>query len=117
MVFEKVQKIISENLNVPLEKVTMDTHLVDDLGADSLDAVELIMALEEEYGIEVDDEAAQNMKYVRDLVELCKRSWKNINKKELNKKAILDKQVSLSIIAFYIFKTIESKKFKQCKKY
>ncbi|CDD21513.1 MAG: acyl carrier protein [Acholeplasmatales bacterium] len=68
MVFEKVQKIISENLNVPLEKVTMDTHLVDDLGADSLDAVELIMALEEEYGIEVDDEAAQNMKYVRDLV-------------------------------------------------
>lgn len=68
MVFEKVQKIISENLNVPLEKVTMDTHLVDDLGADSLDAVELIMALEEEYGIEVDDEAAQNMKFVRDLV-------------------------------------------------
>ena len=68
MVFEKVQKIISENLNVPLEKVTMDTHLVDDLGADSLDAVELIMALEEEYGIEVDDEAAQNMKYDRDLV-------------------------------------------------
>ena len=68
MVFEKVQKIISVNLNVPLEKVTMDTHLVDDLGADSLDAVELIMALEEEYGIEVDDEAAQNMKYVRDLV-------------------------------------------------
>lgn len=68
MVFEKVQKIISENLNVPLEKVTMDTHLVDDLGADSLGAVELIMALEEEYGIEVDDEAAQNMKYVRDLV-------------------------------------------------
>ena len=68
IVFEKVQKIISENLNVPLEKVTMDTHLVDDLGADSLDAVELIMALEEEYGIEVDDEAAQNMKYVRDLV-------------------------------------------------
>lgn len=68
MAFEKVQKIISENLNVPLEKVTMDTHLVDDLGADSLDAVELIMALEEEYGIEVDDEAAQNMKYVRDLV-------------------------------------------------
>lgn len=68
MVFEKVQKIISENLNVPLEKVTMDTHLVDDLGADSLDAVELIMALEEEYGIEVDDEAAQNMKHVRDLV-------------------------------------------------
>ena len=68
MVFEKVQKIISENLNVPLEKVTMDTHLVDDLGADSLDAVELIMALEKENGIEVEDKAEQNKKYVRDLV-------------------------------------------------
>ena len=68
MVFETVQKIISESLNVSLDKVTMDTHLVDDLGADSLDAVELIMALEDEFGLEVDDEAAQNMKYVRDLV-------------------------------------------------
>ena len=46
----------------------METHLVDDLGADSLDAVELIMALEDEFGLEVDDDAAQNMKYVKDLV-------------------------------------------------
>lgn len=68
MVFEKVQKIIAEGLNVSLDKVTMDTHLVDDLGADSLDAVELIMALEDEFGLEVDDDAAQNMKYVKDLV-------------------------------------------------
>lgn len=69
MVFEKVQAIIAEGLNVAKEQVTMDTHLVDDLGADSLDAVELIMALEDEFGLEVDDEAAQNMKYVRDLVQ------------------------------------------------
>lgn len=68
MVFEKVQKIIAEGLNVELDKITMDTHLVDDLGADSLDAVELIMALEDEFGLEVDDDAAQNMKYVKDLV-------------------------------------------------
>ncbi len=68
MVFEKVQKIIAEGLNVSPDKITMDTHLVDDLGADSLDAVELIMALEDEFGIEVDDEAAQSMKYVKDLV-------------------------------------------------
>ncbi len=68
MVFEKVQKIIAEGLNVSLDKVTMETHLVDDLGADSLDAVELIMALEDEFGLEVDDDAAQNMKYVKDLV-------------------------------------------------
>jgi acyl carrier protein len=68
MVFEKVQKIIAEGLNISLDKVTMETHLVDDLGADSLDAVELIMALEDEFGLEVDDDAAQNMKYVKDLV-------------------------------------------------
>ncbi len=68
MVFEKVQKIIAEGLNISLDKITMDTHLVDDLGADSLDAVELIMALEDEFGIEVDDDSAQNMKYVKDLV-------------------------------------------------
>lgn len=68
MVFEKVQKIIAEGLNISLDKIIMDTHLVDDLGADSLDAVELIMALEDEFGLEVDDDAAQNMKYVKDLV-------------------------------------------------
>ena len=68
MVFEKVQKIIAEGLNISLDKVTMETHLVDDLGADSLDAVELIMALEDEFGLEVEDDAAQNMKYVKDLV-------------------------------------------------
>ncbi len=68
MVFEKVQKIIAEGLNISLDKITMDTHLVDDLGADSLDAVELIMALEDEFGLEVDDDAAQNMKYVKDIV-------------------------------------------------
>lgn len=69
MIFDKVKEIIVNELNVDAEKVTMDTHLVDDLGADSLDAVELIMALEDEFGIEVDDDAAQSMKYVRDLVK------------------------------------------------
>lgn len=69
MVFEKVKEIIAKELNADAEKITMETHLVDDLGADSLDAVELIMALEDEFGIEVDDEAAQNMKYVKDLVK------------------------------------------------
>ena len=61
--------IIAKELNVSLDKITMDKHLVDDLGADSLDAVELIMALEDEFNLEVDDEAAQNMKYVKDLVQ------------------------------------------------
>lgn len=69
MIFDKVKEIIANELNVDVEKITMDTHLVDDLGADSLDAVELIMALEDEFGLEVDDDAAQSMKYVRDLVK------------------------------------------------
>lgn len=69
MVFDKVKEIIANELNVDAEKITMDTHLVDDLGADSLDAVELIMALEDEFGLEVDDNAAQSMKYVKDLVK------------------------------------------------
>lgn len=69
MVFDKVKEIIANELNVDAEKITMDTHLVDDLGADSLDAVELIMALEDEFGLEVDDDAAQSMKYVKDLVK------------------------------------------------
>ena len=67
-VFEKVKNVIIEQLGVAENNITMEASFIDDLGADSLDIVELIMALEEEYGIEVDDEAAQNMKYVRDLV-------------------------------------------------
>ncbi|HHU80282.1 MAG: acyl carrier protein [Bacilli bacterium] len=67
-VFEKVKKLIVDELNVKEEKVQLDTHLVDDLGADSLDAVELIMAIEDEFDIEINDEVAQNMKTVRDIV-------------------------------------------------
>ena len=69
MVFETVKKIIVENLNANESEITMETLLVDDLGADSLDAVELIMALEDEYGLEVEDDAAQNIKSVGDLVK------------------------------------------------
>lgn len=68
MVFETVKKLIVENLNAKESEITMDTLLVDDLGADSLDAVELIMALEDEFGMEVEDDAAQNIKSVGDLV-------------------------------------------------
>ncbi len=68
MVFEKVREIIANQLNKDAETITLDTHLVDDLGADSLDAVDLIMAIEDEFGIELDDEAAQNVRRVSDLV-------------------------------------------------
>ena len=68
MVFEKVKELIVEKLNVKADKVTMDARLVEDLEADSLDAVEVIMELEEEFNISIDDDAAQNIKTVGDLV-------------------------------------------------
>ncbi len=68
MVFAKVKELIVANMNVDPEKITMETLLVDDLGADSLDAVELIMAIEDEFGLEIEDDAAQNVKSVGDLV-------------------------------------------------
>ena len=65
---DKVKEIIARQLNKSVEELTNEKEIVKDLGADSLDAVELIMALEDEFGLEVDDDAAQNMKYVKDLV-------------------------------------------------
>lgn len=69
MVFERVKKMIVEELNVPQEKVTMEARLAEDLGADSIDAVELIMNIEDEFEIQVSDEQAQNIKSVGDLVK------------------------------------------------
>ncbi len=69
MVFEKVKEIILDQINVGEDKVTMEARLVEDLGADSLDAVELIMSLEEEFDIQIDEEAAKEMKTIGDLVK------------------------------------------------
>ena len=69
MVFEKVREIIVDQLSVDENDVTMDTHLMKDLEADSLDAVEIIMAIEDEYGIEIPDEDAEKFQSVNDLVK------------------------------------------------
>ena len=70
MIFEKVREIIAEQLGLDdKERITMETNLSKDLEADSLDAVEIIMALEEEYDIEVPDEVAEEFKTVGDLVK------------------------------------------------
>ena len=66
--FEKVRDIIVDTLSCEMEEVTMEASLSDDLGADSLDAVELNMALEEALGFAIDDEELQNMKTVGDIV-------------------------------------------------
>lgn len=68
MVFDDVKQIICDELNVDPEKVTMEASLADDLGADSLDAVEVIMALEEKFDMSVDDEVAKTIHTVGDLV-------------------------------------------------
>ena len=69
MVFEKIQALIVEQLDVDASQVTMDTDFMKDLEADSLDAVEIILGVEEEYGIEIPDEVAENFTKVSDIVK------------------------------------------------
>ena len=68
-VSDKVKSIIVEQLGVDEEEVTADASFVDDLGADSLDTVELVMAFEEEFGIEIPDEDAEKITRVKEAVE------------------------------------------------
>lgn len=72
MEFEKLVKIISEVLNVDADEITMDTTFVDDLGADSLDIFQIIMGIEEEFDIEIANEAAENIVTVSDAVDQIK---------------------------------------------
>ena len=67
--FERVRELIADELDVDVEEVTLEANLTDDLGADSLDAVELIMAIEDEFDIEVSDEQAQKFKTVKQIVD------------------------------------------------
>ena len=69
MVFEKLQAIIVDELGVDKAEVTLEADINDDLGADSLDAVELIMAIEDEFNISVSDEVAQSLKTVQQIVD------------------------------------------------
>jgi acyl carrier protein len=66
---EKVKSVIAEQLGVKPEEVTDDAKFVDDLGADSLDTVELVMALEEEYGVEIPDEDAEKLTTVGEAIK------------------------------------------------
>ena len=66
--FEKVRDIVVEQLGSEADEVTLESTFIDDLGADSLDIVELIMAFEEEFNVEIPDEAAEKIKTVQDVV-------------------------------------------------
>ena len=66
---DRVKKIVVEHLGVEADKVTEDASFIDDLGADSLDIVELVMAFEEEFGVEIPDDAAEKITTVKDAID------------------------------------------------
>lgn len=72
-VFKRVKSIVVKNLDVSEEKVTESASFIEDLGADSLDTVELVMAFEEEFGIEIPDEDAEMIQTVGDAVKFIER--------------------------------------------
>ena len=74
MVFEKLKEIISEQLDIDESKITMDSELIEDLGADSLDVVDLVMSIEDEFDMEVPDDAIENMKTIGDAVKFIEEN-------------------------------------------
>jgi acyl carrier protein len=72
--FDKVKEVIIDKLGVEEDAIKMEAHFVNDLGADSLDTVELIMELEEEFGIEIPDEDAENIMTVGAAVDYVKKT-------------------------------------------
>ncbi len=73
-VAERIKKIVVEHLEVDAEKVTESASFIDDLGADSLDNVELVMAFEEEFGVEIPDDAAETIQTVGDAVKFVEKA-------------------------------------------
>lgn len=78
-IFDRIKKIIIDHIDIEENKITLDSSFTDDLGADSLDIVEIIMALEEQFEIEITDEEAQNLLTIKDTVEFVNNK---ISKKE-----------------------------------
>lgn len=74
MIFDRFATIVSDCVGVPLESVTMSSKLVDDLGADSLDSVEILMAVEDEFAVLIEDEDAEKVETVADAVLLIERT-------------------------------------------
>ena len=69
MIFEKVRAILAEQLDLDEDSITLDSAIIEDLGADSIDIVDLVMSLEDEFDTEIPDEVIENMKTVGDVVD------------------------------------------------
>lgn len=74
MIFEKVRKLIAEQLDVDVDDITLETVITEDLGADSLDVVDLVMTFEDEFGIEIPDDAVETIKTVGDVVKFIEEN-------------------------------------------
>ena len=74
MILEKLQSLIADQLGVDGNTITMDTNIADDLGADSLDVVELVMSIEDAYGITIEDEKAAELTTVRQVVDYLEKN-------------------------------------------
>lgn len=74
MLFDEVKEILVDQLDVNEDDIEMDSNLIDDLGADSLDAIDIVMTIEDQYSIEVPDEIIKNMKTVEDIVSYIESS-------------------------------------------
>jgi len=85
----RLKKIVSKNLNIPESRITPDSRYIEDLGLDSLDQVELIMALEEEFGVEIPDDTAEKIKTIADTLKYLKE---HIADKENGKEKAKDKE-------------------------
>ena len=68
--FEKVKELLVEKLGISEDKITLESEIVKDLGADSLDLVEMLLSMEENFGITISDEETENIKTVKDIVDI-----------------------------------------------
>lgn len=68
--FKKASEIIAEKLNVHIEDIDEDSHLIEDLGADSLDAFDIVVAFEDEFGVKFEDEEVEKIRTVKDILDL-----------------------------------------------
>ena len=74
--FEKVRAMLAKQLNLPAEKITLESDIIKDLGADSLDVVELLISLEDDYGISIPEDDIAGVKTVKDIVDMIEKFQK-----------------------------------------